>query len=512
MTIKLLAPYGKYRCNDIVTLDATTEAALIAAGQATATLTGGTTWVDINADDAPSALTDAEEAWVRSSVSGGLRRTALTPYRMATYGDSRGNLSVGDVATSSAGPLAERSATQLMLLRGDMRLVFNGGISGDTAANYNSASRTSSTQDLAACIAATPDIVLMQYGINDCIAGTAAATITANLQAAASEFMAAGIFVLFEGIYPCAVGPATYINGYASSGGYSSTSTQAEADAELLITQTVNNSMQAWLATFPGRAVFVPNTSATAGANGFAKTDQTYYDGTHLSAIGARAVARLDTAAIEQYFPLLDGVPVGGSYRNAVNGGWLTVSSGRASGVNAIVNELGTCTATYQVTTDADGEAVQEVVLTPTALGSGAWRANIQIAPLTAIGAGSSIAWAAADVLQGFLDMTIDDGAGGAPSCFNVQVRPRIYYNDATNEYVEMGSIQQQGSTDHPRYSQAERLRFLSPRRAVKAAMSSSTMLNTGSTVTALHVIVCGNVLTTPTRLRFKRGVWRKVA
>ena len=48
MTIKLLAAYGKYPPNAIITLDSATEAGLIAAAQATATLTGGVVWTDPN--------------------------------------------------------------------------------------------------------------------------------------------------------------------------------------------------------------------------------------------------------------------------------------------------------------------------------------------------------------------------------------------------------------------------------------------------------------------------------
>lgn len=48
MTIKLLAAYGKYPPNAIITLDATTETALIADKVATSTLTGGVVWVDPN--------------------------------------------------------------------------------------------------------------------------------------------------------------------------------------------------------------------------------------------------------------------------------------------------------------------------------------------------------------------------------------------------------------------------------------------------------------------------------
>lgn len=92
MTIKLLASYGKYRCNDIITLDGTTETAMIAAGLATATLTGGTQWVDINADDQPSALTDAEKAWVRSSVSGGGVTPSVSQWALAVIIPSSGSI------------------------------------------------------------------------------------------------------------------------------------------------------------------------------------------------------------------------------------------------------------------------------------------------------------------------------------------------------------------------------------------------------------------------------------
>jgi hypothetical protein len=41
MTIRLLAAYGSYACNAIVTLDAATETGLVASGQATTNLAGG---------------------------------------------------------------------------------------------------------------------------------------------------------------------------------------------------------------------------------------------------------------------------------------------------------------------------------------------------------------------------------------------------------------------------------------------------------------------------------------
>lgn len=48
MTIKLLAAYGKYPPNAIITLDSTTETSLIADKVATSDTTGGVVWVDPN--------------------------------------------------------------------------------------------------------------------------------------------------------------------------------------------------------------------------------------------------------------------------------------------------------------------------------------------------------------------------------------------------------------------------------------------------------------------------------
>ena len=44
MTIKILGQWGDIPANSIITLDTVTENALIASGQATATLTGGVVW------------------------------------------------------------------------------------------------------------------------------------------------------------------------------------------------------------------------------------------------------------------------------------------------------------------------------------------------------------------------------------------------------------------------------------------------------------------------------------
>jgi hypothetical protein len=94
MTIRLLAAYDIYPQNAIVTLAAGTESGLIAAGQATATLTGGGAYV---APAVPPVINNA-----RVKTSGGV----------STIIDDAGN------TVSSGGGTAVATATTLGLVKG----------------------------------------------------------------------------------------------------------------------------------------------------------------------------------------------------------------------------------------------------------------------------------------------------------------------------------------------------------------------------------------------------------
>lgn len=436
------------------------------------------------------------------------RAGAVVPYRLAVYGDSRANVGGTHLASSASATTlsGEKVATQFCMLRGDMQIVFNGGISGDTAANWNSASRISSSQDVASMLAATPDLCLVQYGINDLIAGTSSATILGYLQAFAAKVIGAGIPFIFESINTAAAASATYINGYSSAGGFGT-----GAAAELVALAEVRAGMDAFLAQFPDYiAMYVDTSSVSDAADGYAKTDKTYYDGTHMSRIGCRAAAVLIDSAIYGYFPRRVGLALKPTYPNGCNFSMLTVSSGRAANYNAMVAANGSGTCTYEVGQDDDGNWFQQYNVTISALASSYFQMRFDVLPDWA-GASPFFTLAAGDVMQGSIDYLIDNGSGGAPIVSHFLVRPRFYYNTgASNENTSIANVAQAASTDYPPLAAAESGRCMAPRLAVAAGKASSDMDTTG-TPTAIQFAVYG-VSTGSFRLRVFSPQWAKVA
>jgi len=432
-----------------------------------------------------------------------LATSAFTPYRLATFGDSRVNAGGTHLTTVTAASISgEKVPGALCCVRGDMQVVFNGGISGDSAANWNSAGRVSTNQTVRDLMAATPDLVLIQYGINDIIAGAPASTVAGYLQALIDKLLGVGIPVIFESVNPCATSSVSYINGYGASGGFG-----ASAAAKLTEMQSLNAIMESWMTQFPKNiTLYVDTSAATTGVDGYAKTDGTYYDGTHLSRIGCMAVAKAIDVAIRDYFPIKRGQRIKGIYPNGINRSFLSPSSGRAANFNAITVDNGTATATYQIVEDADGDLCQEYNVTVTGLGGSTCRMFFGMIPDWA-GASPFFSLAAGDVLQAAFDYTIDDGAGGQPIVHEVYGRGRIFYDDASNEYTQHGAIAVTTSTDFPVISDSESGKILTPRLAVKAALASANML--GTTTLQCHVI--SNQLGT-FRLRIKNPQWLKVA
>ena len=428
----------------------------------------------------------------------------VTPYRLAVFGDSRANVTTTQSTTSASNldMLSEKVAACLTMLRGDMQICFNGGISGDTAANWNSAGRISTSQNVASMLATNPDLCLVQYGINDIIAGTAAATILGNLQALAAKVIGAGVPFIFESINTCAASSVSYINGYSAAGGFG-----ASASTKLATLAAVRSGMQTFLDQFPRTlARYIDTSSVSDAADGYAKTDQTYYDGTHMSRKGCWPAAVLIDSGIIDIFPRRTGIGLNLAYPNGCNVALLTQSSGRAANYSAIAMDNGSGTCTYETGTDANGNYYQQYNVTISALTTGYFSARFDVLP-DWVGASPFYTLAAADVMQASIDYTIDNGSGGAPIVHSIRARPRIYYDDASNEYISIGSIAQTASTDYPAMSAAESGRCICPRRAVKAAMASSHM----TASTAIQVNVFGTATGT-FRLRLYNAQWAKVA
>jgi lysophospholipase L1-like esterase len=428
----------------------------------------------------------------------------LVPYRLATFGDSRAN-SGSHVTTTSAGSVGgSKVAGCLCKIRGDMQIVFNGGLSGDTAANWNSAARVSSSQTVAALLATNPDLCLIQYGINDVIGGVAAATIVGYLKAAISKILGGGVPVVFESINPCTPAAFSFINGYSVGGGYGAN--YATKAATLL---EINAEIRAWLAQFPGSgALYVDTSSVSTGRDGYAKTDQTYADGTHMSPIGTTGSARIIDAEIQSMFPRRSGQRIKALYPNGLNRSLLNPTAGRAENFVVVGVEVGAATATYQIILDEDGDLCQQYTVTVTGTGGTAATLRFDMLPDWR---GATPFWTAAagDIMQGSFDYTIDDGAGGAPIAYGVFGRGRAYYdatyNTRTTAYSDHGLVGPQNSTDHPSLPAAEAGKILTPRLALDTDSSHLTVS------TALQCYVQSNKLGS-FRLRIKNPQWCKVA
>lgn len=430
----------------------------------------------------------------------------VAPIRLATWGDSRANTSADHVNSTATGTVlsGEKVASQLCAIRGDMHICFNGGISGDTAAAWNTDAngRATATKAVKDLLAATPDVVLMQYSINDIIAGTSASTIVGYLKALIDKITGAGIPVIFESVNTCAASSASYINGYGSAGGFG-----ASASTKLATLQSVRSSMKSWLDAFPQYlARYVDTSSVSDASDGYAKTDKTYYDGTHMSRLGCRAAAVLINSAIQDLFPQRIGIPLKMPYPNGVNFSMLSPSSGRASNFNAAIFDSGTGSCTYATGNDANGYLYQEYNVTIATLGSSYFAVRLEIVP-DWIGVSPFFTLAAADVMQGGVDYYVDNGSGGAPIVSHMYARPRIYYDDASNNFTSMLGVAQLASTDYPALVAAESGRMLAPRLAVKAAMASSNM----TTSTAIQCVFSG-VSTGSFRVRLSNPQWGKVA
>lgn len=442
-----------------------------------------------------------------TQTSGLSTRFPQRPYRVASFGDSRSNTNAAHLDSGTNKVLRNEVVIgALVALRPDMLYVFNGGVSGTTAANWDNdiGGRVTANKTVQDMLATMPDLCVMQYGINDIIgwngssptkSGKTAALIDA-LKACCATIMGAGVYVAFESINPCAKASVSYINGYSSAGGYGAN----HADKNDIL-EAVNAEMKAWLTVRPQMGVFVDTSSATTAPDGYAKQDGTYRDGTHLSAYGAVAAAKIVDATIRQVVPVRDiwALNSASLSQSAVNGALLSPTGGLADKW-AIEAGAGTWAADVK---SIDGDT-QEIVMTCTALASGIASRTVKLVP-SFIGANTKPVVNAGDVLAARFELSVDDGAGGRPACYVVYARQRLFYSDATNEYMSSFQPDALVSTDFPRMEPGTFYVTL-PTLTVKAGMDNAAIQSTSG----LFVVVVCNVIGT-VRLRIRNAAWRVV-
>jgi len=345
-----------------------------------------------------------------------MQKTTAQPWKAAFWGDSRYNAittTTPDMLVSGTGNSQYRSPTWVAAFMKDLEYTRNYAVSGDTAALWQSASRSGGKTFLD-LVASDVDVVFIQYGVNDCIALTAAATTVANLQNLIAEIFKAGKLVVFESIMPVNTPASNY------------------AAAQVLI-DSVNSSMQAWLANFPNQAVYVDTaTSLKAGGAYASATYMAAADGLHPTRAGAYLVGKLVAAAIRSFLPLREALFYGPA-SNAPNLCNLTSPSPITTQFNTM--NTGTATVVQAQGQDASGY-YYDFTVTPTALASGYNVAVLQLSANFQTSSPPYGALAGNEILQGSCRIVLDDGAGGAPNAYALGVRQRFYTASIYNEAI----------------------------------------------------------------------------
>lgn len=158
MSIKFLTPYGPYPANSIVTLDAATEAALVADKVATTTLTGGVAYTPAsNGASSPAAQAYASSVSVAGrAIDLVLFGTSLTKENW--LGPNSVTLDTAQNTLSARGHLVAAN----LLLGSPFRFVRNAGKSGDTITDMLNRFQT----DVAPYLAGGKGLTI-EFGLNE---------------------------------------------------------------------------------------------------------------------------------------------------------------------------------------------------------------------------------------------------------------------------------------------------------------------------------------------------------
>lgn len=372
-----------------------------------------------------AALTPSELAAVRASVSGAWNSPSLQrPYRWACYGDSRANCFMVNTLLAPTGSTTafndQRAGMWLIGALGDSEIAANFGVSGDLATGWNAAARPNSKTinnlTAAALFKGGPvDVVYVQFGINDYIAGASAATVSAAIQALCVALMGAGFRVVLEATNP------------ASAASYG-----ASAAAKLQATIDGNAILKAWAAGYPRQLAFADTFASLLDGAGYASTAY-FADGLHFNRAGAMlSGAACAVTARTILAPKRALIYTSGSLLQPNLIDW----SGPTQYTNADIGTVTFSTPSWSIDT-ATGMPYAEVTMTCTVLAGGYARGRWEVHATTISGGSPRYPIAVGDELQGSAYITADDGAGGVPPIQCIAIRHRLF-SDA--KYADVGA------------------------------------------------------------------------
>lgn len=411
--------------------------------------------------------------------------TTVQPWKAAFWGDGRHNGFNGttvDVAGTGVNALTYRSPLWICGVMGDVEYSRSYAVSGDTASAWNSTARTNG-KTFSSLNTSDSDVVFIQYGVNDALAGTAASTLAGYLQNLITEIFKSGKLVVFESIYPV----NTPCSNYAA--------------AQVIIDAT-NARMQTWLASYPTQAVYVDiATTFKAGGTYASYTYMAAADGVHPTRVGAQTAGELVAAAARVLMPkriaafygpaspapnicnLSGAVPITTQF-NSQNHGTATVVQSSGQDANGIYYE-------WTVTPLTFGTTYTETVLQLSA--------NFQTAnpPFYALTGN--------EILQGGARIVVDDGAGGSPNTYSFALRQRFFTGAIYNEVGTIGAPNALDVTHTKKVDQ----QWLTPKlfNATASAVASPAA-NAGY---ALQLIIDSSTIGVPFRVRLYNPQLRRV-
>lgn len=369
----------------------------------------------------------------------GATRAGITPIRVGSFGDSIANinnLSGHDLRTISgvAGMTGDRFGVSLVeYSQGAIRMVFNGGIGGETTTQMLARDGSSSTSARAAitdALTSGVQYLVVSAGINDfqhatLAAGASSATIDAAVAATVGRVKQLLRRIAAFGMVPI----MTPLLGYSYNASSSSANnTEANIPTTQEAVRRFNLAMKAVIQAASGRLGYWVDSfySSVVDADGDWLTGMSR-DGLHPAYNGCKRIyypvadlilslAGVSLAEPASVFPVLPNLFSNGDFDAATSGLATGVTTASLTGAATFANSLN----------EWRGQLWQDIVVTPTALSGGQYAARIDLTY-------TNTNVALNDLIGGEVSIYIDDGSFGAPvgvyqHC--VRLRSNTVYSD----------------------------------------------------------------------------------